>query len=164
LSSFLKSPAKDESIAAKDTLYRCLDKLCEHKTDWSSFLKERWSELFDASYDVLLYNLISTYFECDMAEETDGLRRFGYSRDKRSDRVQVVVALIITPESFPVTCEGGCPATRRIKQPCRSSCAKWTSPFPGKTNPFMPKPSRSASTAKSFAKRAEAKEPTTNAI
>jgi len=63
--------------------------------------------LFDASYDVLLYNLISMYFECDMPEETDGLRRFGYSRDKRSDCVQVVVALIITPEGFPVACEGG---------------------------------------------------------
>ena len=96
---------EDESIAAKDTLYRCLDKLCDHKNDLFSFLKTRWSELFNASYDVLLYDLTSTYFECDAPEEQAGLRRFGYSRDKRSDCVQVVIALIVTPEGFPVAYE-----------------------------------------------------------
>ena len=96
---------EDDSIAAKDTLYRCLDKLCEHKADLFSFLKERWVGLFDASYDILLYDLTSTYFECDPPENADGLKRFGYSRDKRSDCVQVVIALIVTPEGFPVAYE-----------------------------------------------------------
>jgi transposase len=94
---------EDDSVVAKDTLYRCLDKLCKHKTDLFSFLKKQWSLLFNASYDVLLYDLTSTYFECDPPEE--GLRRFGYSRDKRSDCVQVVIALIVTPEGFPVAYE-----------------------------------------------------------
>jgi transposase len=96
--------SEDDSIAAKDTLYRCLDKLCGHKTDLFSFLKKQWSLLFNASYDVLLYDLTSTYFECDVPE-AEGLRRFGYSRDKRSDCVQVVIALIVTPEGFPVAYE-----------------------------------------------------------
>ena len=97
--------SEDESVAAKDTLYRCLDKLCKHKADLFSFLKERWSLMFDASYDVLLYDLTSTYFECDPPEEATGLKRFGYSRDKRPDCVQVVIALIVTPEGFPVAYE-----------------------------------------------------------
>ena len=96
---------EDDSVAAKDTLYRCLDKLCEHKVELFSFLKEQWSLLFDASYDILLYDLTSTYFECDPPETPDGLKRFGYSRDKRSDCVQVVIALIVTPEGFPVAYE-----------------------------------------------------------
>lgn len=96
---------EDDSIAAKDTLYRCLDKLCEHKNDLFSFLKTQWSLLFNASYDILLYDLTSTYFESDPPEETTGLRRFGYSRDKRSDCVQVVIALIVTPDGFPVAYE-----------------------------------------------------------
>jgi transposase len=95
---------EDASLAAKNTLYRCLDKLCEHKTDLFSFLKMQWSLLFNASYDVLLYDLTSTYFECDVPDH-EGLRRFGYSRDKRSDCVQVVIALIVTPEGFPVAYE-----------------------------------------------------------
>ena len=96
---------QDSSVAAKDTLYRCLDKLCEHKADLFSYLKERWAGLFNASYDVLLYDLTSTYFECDPPENADRLRRFGYSRDKRPDCVQVVIALILTPEGFPVAYE-----------------------------------------------------------
>lgn len=97
--------SEDDSVAAKDTLYRCLDKLCMHKAGLFSFLKEQWSLLFDASYDVLLYDLTSTYFECDPPENAGGLKRFGYSRDKRSDCVQVVIALIVTPEGFPVAYE-----------------------------------------------------------
>jgi len=96
---------EDSSVAAKNTLYRCLDKLCEHKADLFSFLKERWTALFKASYDVLLYDLTSTYFESNPPEKLDGLRRFGYSRDKRPDCVQVVIALIVTPEGFPVAYE-----------------------------------------------------------
>ncbi len=96
---------EDASIAAKDTLYRCLDKLCAHKEDLFSHLKERWSDMFGASYDVLLYDLTSTYFESPAPDDKDGLRRFGYSRDKRSDCVQVVIALVVTPEGFPVAYE-----------------------------------------------------------
>lgn len=96
---------EDDSVAAKNTLYRCLDKLCAHKSDLFSFLKKRWHDLFGATYDVLLYDLTSTYFECDPPENADSLKRFGYSRDKRSDCVQVVIALIVTPEGFPIAYE-----------------------------------------------------------
>jgi hypothetical protein len=93
----------DLAIAQPDTLYRCLDKLIEHKGALFGFLTERWRSLFGASYEVLLYDLTSTYFECDPPE--GGKRRFGYSRDKRSDCVQVVIALIVTPEGFPLAYE-----------------------------------------------------------
>jgi len=96
---------EDDAVAAKNTLYRCLDKLRKHKESLFSFLKARWSLLFGASYEVLLYDLTSTYFESDPPEEKTGLRRFGHSRDKRSDCVQVVIALIVTPEGFPVAYE-----------------------------------------------------------
>lgn len=91
----------DSPIVADDTLYRCLDKLVEHKAALFSHLQGRWRDLFNARFDVLLYDLTSTYFECDVPA-SDGLRRFGYSRDKRSDCVQVVIALIVTPEGFPL--------------------------------------------------------------
>lgn len=91
----------DCRLAGDDTLYRCLDKVLPHKEALFGFLKERWADLFGAKFDVLLYDLTSTYFECDVPPP-DGLRRFGYSRDKRSDCVQVVVALIVTPEGFPL--------------------------------------------------------------
>ena len=81
-----------------------LDKLVAHKRDLFSHLQERWKDLFGASFDVLLYDLTSTYFESE-PRGTDGLRRFGYSRDKRSDCVQVVIALIVTPEGFPLAYE-----------------------------------------------------------
>jgi transposase len=66
-------------------------------------LRERWKDLFAANFEVLLYDLTSTYFECDPPEE--GKRKFGYSRDKRPDCVQVVIALIITPDGFPLAYE-----------------------------------------------------------
>jgi transposase len=90
-------------LVAKDTLYRCLDKLLAHKADLFSFLQQRWQALFGAKFDVLLYDLTSTYFECDPPEA--GKRRFGHSRDKRSDCVQVVIALIVTPDGFPLAYE-----------------------------------------------------------
>jgi len=99
---------EDFAIAQKDKLYRCLDKLLKHKRAFFSFLHERWRTLFDASYEVLLYDLTSTYFESD-PPETSGrasrLRRYGYSRDKRSDCTQVVIALIVTPQGFPLAYE-----------------------------------------------------------
>ena len=67
------------------------------------YLKEKWGKLFGAKYDVLLYDLTSTYFESEPPPAGfDSKKRFGYSRDKRSDCVQVVVALVLTPEGFPV--------------------------------------------------------------
>lgn len=94
---------EDFAVAQKDTLYRCLDRLLDHKAAFFSYLTERWRSLFEARFDVLLYDLTSTYFECVPAGE--GKRRFGYSRDKRSDCVQVVIALIVTPEGFPLAYE-----------------------------------------------------------
>ena len=95
----------DAGAVADDTLYRCLDLLLAHKEELFSHLRERWSDLFGARYEVLLYDLTSTYFECDVpADETDP-RRFGYSRDRRGDCVQVVVALVVTPEELPLAYE-----------------------------------------------------------
>jgi len=96
---------EDFAIAQKDTLYRCLDKLVAHKEDLFSHLRQRWELLFGARYEVLLYDLTSTYFESAPPFGEHDKRRFGYSRDKRPDCVQVVVALVITPEGFPVAYE-----------------------------------------------------------
>ena len=95
---------EDISVAQPDTLYRCLDKLLAHKQALFSHLKAIWEERFGASFEILLYDLTSTYFECEVPE-VEGLRRFGYSRDKRSDCVQVVIALIVTPQGFPLAYE-----------------------------------------------------------
>jgi len=97
--------SEDFSLAAKDTLYRCLDRLVEHKEALFGFLRERWEGLFQVKFDVLLYDLTSTYFESDPPCGEEDKRRFGYSRDKRSDCVQVVIALVITPEGFPLAYE-----------------------------------------------------------
>ena len=94
----------DESVAAKNTLYRCLAKLCQHKDELFKHLRVRWGALFGAKCDILLYDLTSTYFACD-APGADGLRRFGYSRDRRPDCVQVVIALVVTPDGLPVAYE-----------------------------------------------------------
>ena len=96
---------EDFAVAAKDTLYRCLDRLLEHKEELFSFLRQRWSDLFGVKFEVLLYDLTSTYFESDPQENEADRRRFGYSRDKRSDCVQVVIALVVTPEGFPIAYE-----------------------------------------------------------
>src|ERR1022692_2154299 len=92
-------------LAAKDTLYRCLDHLLEHKEGLFTFLKDRWQDLFAVKFDVLLYDLTSTYFESDPPFPQGDKRRFGYSRDHRSDCVQVVIALIVTPEGIPLAYE-----------------------------------------------------------
>jgi transposase len=94
---------EDVSLVQKDKLYRCLDKLLPHKTEFFSHLTERWKTLFDASFDVLLYDLTSTYFESP--PPGSGKRQYGYSRDKRPDCVQVVIALIVTPDGFPLAYE-----------------------------------------------------------
>jgi transposase len=95
----------DFALAEKNTLYRCLDRLVEHKDELFKFLVRRWGELFGAKFDVLLYDLTSTYFETDEARGPEDLRQYGYSRDKRGDCRQVVIALIVTPEGFPLSYE-----------------------------------------------------------
>jgi transposase len=92
-----------QTQVCSDTLYRCLDKLVEHKDALFQFLRQRWQALFGARFEVLLYDLTSTYFESDPPAR--GKRRFGYSRDKRPDCLQVVIALIVTPEGLPLTYE-----------------------------------------------------------
>lgn len=94
---------EDFSVAASNTLYRALDKLLPHKTEMFTFLCGRWTDLFGAKFEILLYDLTSTYFESDPPGK--GLRQYGYSRDKRFDCVQVVIALIVTPEGLPLTYE-----------------------------------------------------------
>ena len=95
----------DCALAEKNALYRCLDKLLVHKTALFSHLRQRWQDLFGARFEVLLYDLTSTYFESPPPEDEEDKRRHGYSRDKRSDCVQVVIALIVTPEGFPLAYE-----------------------------------------------------------
>jgi len=93
------------ALVEKNALYRCLDKVLKHKTALFGNLRERWQDLFAAPFDVLLYDLTSTYFESDPPADENDKRRYGYSRDKRSDCVQVVIALIVTPEGFPLAYE-----------------------------------------------------------
>jgi len=96
---------EDYSLVEKNALYRCLDKVVEHKPALFSHLTERWQGLFGAKFDVLLYDLTSTYFESSRPADKNDKRRYGYSRDKRSDCVQVVIALIVTAEGFPLAYE-----------------------------------------------------------
>lgn len=95
----------DARAAQDDTLYRCHDRVLPLKEELFGHLRQRWSDLFGAKFDVLLYDLTSTYFECDVPADEDDPRRFGYSRDKRGDCVQVVVALVVTPEGLPLAYE-----------------------------------------------------------
>jgi len=93
---------EDYSLVEKNALYRCLDKLLAHKQALFGHLRQRWQDLFEAKFDILLYDLTSTYFECDPPENKEDKRRFGHSRDKRKDCVQVVIALVVTPDGFPL--------------------------------------------------------------
>lgn len=86
-------------------LYECLDRLIAQKRALFDHLTQRWKDLFNAKFDVLLYDLTSTYFESDPPFPEGDKRQFGYSRDKRFDCVQVVIALIVTPEGFPLAYE-----------------------------------------------------------
>ena len=91
------------AVADKDRLYRCLDRILEHKQDLFVWLKQKWSELFQADFEVLLYDLTSTYFEGEMEENPKA--KCGYSRDSRPDCLQVVIALVVTPDGFPLAYE-----------------------------------------------------------
>jgi len=92
-------------LAESHKLYDCHDLLLEHKTALFDHLTQRWKDLFNAKFDVLLYDLTSSYFESEPPFGEEDKRKFGYSRDKRSDCVQVVIALIVTPEGFPLAYE-----------------------------------------------------------
>ncbi len=84
-------------------LYRCLDRILPHKTKLEQHLKQRYGELFGAEFDVLLYDLTSTYVEG--AAEKNPMMRHGYSRDHRPDCEQMVIALIVNSEGFPFSYE-----------------------------------------------------------
>jgi transposase len=95
----------DFGLAEIHKLYRCHDRLLEHKEALFDHLTGRWRDLFNARFDVLLYDLTSTYFEAEPPLGEDDKRRFGYSRDHRPDCVQVVIALVLTPEGLPLAYE-----------------------------------------------------------
>ena len=84
----------------ENRLYRGLDKLIEQKEKLQQRLKERLGELFEIKYDILLYDVTSTYFE-GAAEENPKAQR-GYSRDSRGDCKQVCIGLVVTKEGMPI--------------------------------------------------------------
>ena len=93
----------DFAVAEKDRLYRCLDRVLEHKQELFVWLRQKWADLFRAEFEVLLYDLTSTYFEGAMEENRKA--KYGHSRDKRTDCLQVVIALVITTDGFPLAYE-----------------------------------------------------------
>ena len=95
----------DFSLAEIHRLYECHDLVLPHKSALFDHLTQRWKDLFNARFDVLLYDLTSTYLESAPPFPEADKRKFGHSRDKRSDCVQVVIALIVTPEGFPLSYE-----------------------------------------------------------
>ena len=95
----------DLELADIHKLYECHERLLGHKRELFTHLTGRWKDLFNARFEVLLYDLTSTYFESDPPFPEGDKRRYGYSRDKRPDCVQVVIALIMTPEGFPLAYE-----------------------------------------------------------
>ena len=95
----------DFGLAEIHKLYRCHDRLLVHKQALFDHLTGRWRDLFNARFDLLLYDLTSTYFEAEPPFPEGDKRGFGYSRDHRPDCVQVVIALVVTPEGFPLAYE-----------------------------------------------------------
>jgi Transposase DDE domain len=96
----------DFGLAESHKLYACHDVLLQHKDVLFSHLMARWRDLFNANFDVLLYDLTSTYFEINASGVAEGdKRRHGYSRDKRPDCPQVVIALVVTPDGLPLAYE-----------------------------------------------------------
>jgi transposase len=93
----------DFAVAEKDRLYRCLDRVLAHKQELFVWLKQKWADLFAADFEVLLYDLTSTYFEGEMEQNPKAKR--GYSRDGRADCLQLVIALVVTPDGFPLAYE-----------------------------------------------------------
>ena len=114
----------DFGLAEAHKLYACHDRLLAHKDALCSHLVGRWRDLFNASFDVLLYDLTSTYFEIDAAALPEGAkRRHGYSRDRRSDCPRVVIALVVTPEGLPLAYEV-LPGNTKDNQTLRQFLAK----------------------------------------
>ncbi len=93
----------DFAVAHKDRLYRCLDRIVEHKGELEQHLASKWKDLFGASFDIIFYDLTSTYFEG--SAEGGAKAKRGYSRDHRPDCKQLVIALVVTAEGFPLTYE-----------------------------------------------------------
>ena len=94
---------EDFAVAAKNRLYECLDRIDRYRAELFTHLQGRWKDLFGATYDLLLYDLTSTYFEGQMEEAPKA--KHGYSRDRRSDCRQVVIAVVLSPEGFPLAYE-----------------------------------------------------------
>src|SRR5437667_740079 len=93
----------DFAVADKDRLYRCLDRILEYKRDVFRYLRQKWADLFHSDFEVLLYDLTSTYFEGEMEQNPKAKR--GYSRDKRPDCLQLVIALVVTTDGLPLAYE-----------------------------------------------------------
>ncbi len=109
------------ALTGRSTLYNCLDRVIwpfdewkkprgerknSFKDDFFYYLRDRWAGLFGSTCDVVLFDLTSTYFEVDGTKVLDSeLQRYGYSRDKRGDCLQVVIALVLTPDGFPLAYE-----------------------------------------------------------
>ncbi len=93
----------DFAVAAKDRLYRCLDRILPYKQELFIWLKQKWADLFHSDFEVLLYDLTSTYFEGEMEQNPKAKR--GYSRDKRPDCLQLVIALVVTTDGLPLAYE-----------------------------------------------------------
>ena len=93
----------DYEAASKDRLYRCLDRIVVYKDELCKHLSDKWQMMFNIEYDVLLYDITSTYFEglC----KSNPKAKFGHSKDRRSDCRQVLVALVVTPDGFPLNYE-----------------------------------------------------------
>ena len=83
-----------------DRLYRALDSLLPHKAEMEKHLKERLGTLFNLEYDLLLYDMTSTYFEGECA--SNSLAQRGYSRDHRPDCKQVCIALVVSKGGMPL--------------------------------------------------------------
>ena len=109
------------ALTGRSTLYSCLDRVIWPSDEWRKpraerrnsfkdelfhYLRDRWAGLFGSTCDVVLFDLTSTYFEVDGTKALESeLQRYGYSRDKRGDCLQVVVALVLTPDGFPLAYE-----------------------------------------------------------
>jgi len=114
----------DFGLAEAHKLYACHDLLLAHKQALFTHLTERWRDLFNASFDVLLYDLTSTYFEVNASDlPEDSKRRHGYSRDKRPDCPQLVIALVVTPDGLPLAYEV-LPGNTADCKTLRDFCAK----------------------------------------
>lgn len=126
--NWLANTAVEELVGAGaltglSTLYNCLDRVMWPTEEWKKpreernpalsfkddlffFLRDRWAGLFGSTCDVVLFDLTSTYFEVDGTKALDSdIQRYGYSRDKRGDCLQVVIALVLTPDGFPLAYE-----------------------------------------------------------